>query len=156
MKAAEITDQVLVAIASGQFDFIRLNFPNGDMVGHTGVYQAVQIAVETVDLCLGRLRKAVEAVGGVLLVSADHGNADDMYEHEKKTGAVRIENGIPKVKTAHSLNPVPCLLFDPTYAGEYRRELRPDMGISSLAATCINLLGYAAPADYDPSLLLQP
>jgi 2,3-bisphosphoglycerate-independent phosphoglycerate mutase len=156
MKAAEITDQVLVAIASGQFDFIRLNFPNGDMVGHTGVYQAVQIAVETVDLCLGRLRKAVEAAGGVLLVSADHGNADDMYEHEKKTGAVRIENGIPKVKTAHSLNPVPCLLFDPTYAGEYRRELRPDMGISSLAATCINLLGYAAPADYDPSLLLQP
>jgi 2,3-bisphosphoglycerate-independent phosphoglycerate mutase len=156
MKAAEITDKVLEAIAVGGFDFIRLNLANGDMVGHTGVYQAAEIAVETVDLCLGRLRKAVQAAGGILLVSADHGNADDMYEHDKKTGAVKIENGIPKVKTAHSLNPVPCLLFDPAWGGEYRRELRPHLGISSLAATCMNLLGYEAPADYDPSLLLRP
>ncbi len=156
MKAAEITDRVLEAIGSGRFDFIRINFPNGDMVGHTGVYQAAQIAVETVDLCLARLLKAVRAAGGVMVVSADHGNADDMFEHEKKTGAVKIENGIPKVKTAHSLNPVPCLIFDPASAGEYAPTLRTGMGISSLAATCLNLLGYEAPDDYDPSLLQRP
>jgi len=156
MKAAEITDKVLEAIQGGGLDFIRLNFPNGDMVGHTGVYQAAEIAVETVDLCLGRLRKAVQAAGGTLIVSADHGNADDMVEHDKKTGRAKVENGILKVKTAHSLNPVPCLIFDPESKGEYQRELRPGMGISSLAATCMNLLGYEAPEDYDPSLLLRP
>ncbi|NOY80474.1 MAG: 2,3-bisphosphoglycerate-independent phosphoglycerate mutase [Kiritimatiellaeota bacterium] len=154
MKGAEITDKVVEAIGSGRYDFIRLNFPNGDMVGHTGVYQAAQVAVETVDLCLGRLRAAIEAAGGVLVVSADHGNADDMFEHDKKTGAVRIENGIPKVKTSHSLNPVPCLVFDPENGGEYGPELRDGLGISSLAATCMNLLGFEAPEDYDPGVLI--
>ncbi|MBT3380396.1 MAG: 2,3-bisphosphoglycerate-independent phosphoglycerate mutase [Lentisphaerae bacterium] len=154
MKAAEVTDEVLVAIESGTYDFIRLNFPNGDMVGHTGVYQAAQVAVETVDLCLGRLRKAIEAVGGVMIVSADHGNADDMYEHDKKSGAVKVENGSRKVKTAHSLNPVPCLVLDPSFDGEYETDLREGMGISSLAATCMNFLGFDAPEDYDPSVLM--
>ncbi|MFA5205689.1 MAG: 2,3-bisphosphoglycerate-independent phosphoglycerate mutase [Lentisphaeria bacterium] len=153
MKAAEITDYVLGAIAAGKYDFIRLNFPNGDMVGHTGVYQAAQVAVETVDLCLGRIKAAVEKAGGVLVITADHGNADDMYEH-KKDGAVAKENGILKVKTAHSLNPVPCIVYDPKFAGEYEVELRPGLGISSIAATCLNLLGYQAPKDYDPSVLV--
>ncbi|MDT8389084.1 MAG: 2,3-bisphosphoglycerate-independent phosphoglycerate mutase [Lentisphaeria bacterium] len=152
MKAADITDAVLKAIKSGEFDFIRLNFANGDMVGHTGVYQAVQIAVETVDLQLGRLKKAIDAVGGVMVISADHGNADDMYEHDKKTGAVKVENGVKKVKTAHSLNPVPCVIYDPSYHGEYAGELKKGLGISSLAATCIELLGFTAPEDYDPSV----
>ena len=152
MKCAEITDAVLEAIASGKYDFIRLNFPNGDMVGHTGVYQAVQMSVEGVDLCLGRLKVAVEKAGGVMVISADHGNADDMYEH-KKDGAVLMENGIKKVKTAHSLNPVPCIIYDPEYQGDYECELRGGLGISSLAATCINLLGFAAPADYDPAVI---
>ena len=153
MKAAEISDHVLEAIRSGKHDFIRLNFANGDMVGHTGVYQAAQVAVETVDLCLGRIRKAVEQAGGVLVVSADHGNADDMYEHKKGTGAVVVENGRPKVKTAHSLNPVPCILYDPESRGEYTSELREGLGISSLAALCINLLGFKEPSDYDASVL---
>jgi 2,3-bisphosphoglycerate-independent phosphoglycerate mutase len=152
MKAAEITDKVVEAVGSGNYDFIRLNFANGDMVGHTGVYQAAEIAVETVDLCVGRIRKAVEKAGGVMIVSADHGNADDMYEHEK-TGDVVMENGRKKVKTAHSLNPVPCIVFDPGFAGEYSSELREGLGISSLAATCMNFLGYEAPEDYDPSVL---
>lgn len=154
MKAADITDAVIEAIESGKYDFIRLNFPNGDMVGHTGVYQAAEIAVETVDLCLGRLRKAIEAVGGVMIVSADHGNADDMYEHDKKTGAVKVENGTRKVKTAHSLSPVPCLVFDPAGSGEYASDLGEGLGISSLAATCMNFLGFEAPDDYDPSVLV--
>ncbi len=153
MKAAEITDKVLAAVGSGKYDFIRLNFANGDMVGHTGVYPAVQVAVETVDLCLGRIRTAVDKAGGVMIISADHGNADDMYEHVKD-GAVKFENGIAKVKTAHSLNPVPCLIYDPAGKGEYAKELRPGLGISSLAATCLNLLGLQAPADYDPSVLV--
>ncbi|MBN2450437.1 MAG: 2,3-bisphosphoglycerate-independent phosphoglycerate mutase [Lentisphaeria bacterium] len=153
MKAAEITDQVIEAIGSGSHDFIRLNYANGDMVGHTGVYQAAEIAVETVDLCLGRLRRAVQAAGGVMVVTADHGNADDMFEHEKN-GAVRMENGIPKVKTAHSLNPVPCIVYDPESRGEYAAELHSGLGISSLAATCMNLLGFEAPQDYDPSILV--
>jgi len=65
-----------------------------------------------------------------------------------------MENGITKVKTAHSLNPVPCIVYDPAGQGEYKAELREGLGISSIAATCINLLGYEAPADYDPSVLI--
>lgn len=153
MKGAEITDVVVKGIASGKYDFIRCNYPNGDMVGHTGVYQAAQIGVECVDLCLARIKKAVDKAGGVLVITADHGNADDMFEH-KKDGSVLMENGITKVKTAHSLNPVPCIVYDPAGQGEYKAELREGLGISSIAATCINLLGYEAPADYDPSVLI--
>ena len=153
MKGAEITDVVVKGIASGKYDFIRCNYPNGDMVGHTGVYQAVQIGVECVDLCLARIKKAVDKAGGVLVITADHGNADDMFEH-KKDGSVVKENGVVKVKTAHSLNPVPCIIYDPTGQGEYKAELREGLGISSIAATCINLLGYEAPKDYDPSVLI--
>lgn len=154
MKCAEITDKVLEAIASGKYDFIRLNYPNGDMVGHTGIYQAVLCSMEGMDLQLARLRKAVEAAGGVMVMSADHGNADDMFEHDKKTGAVSVKkDGSPKAKTSHSLNSVPCILFDPASKGEYARELNEGLGISSLAATCIELLGYVAPSDYDKSVL---
>ncbi len=152
MKGAEITDAMLAAIASGKYDFLRCNFPNGDMVGHTGVFQAAQIGVECVDLCLARIKQAVAKAGGVLLVTADHGNADDMYEHQKD-GSVSMENGIPKVKTAHSLNPVPCLLYDPNYQGDYQTSLPSGLGISSIAATCLNLLGYEAPTDYDQSII---
>lgn len=154
MKCAEITDYVLEAIPSGKYDFIRLNFPNGDMVGHTGIYEAVLCSMEAMDLQLARLKKAVEAAGGVMVMSADHGNADDMFEHEKKTGAVsRKSDGSPKAKTSHSLNPVPGIVFDPAYQGEYKKALKEGLGISSLAATCIELLGYKAPADYDQSIL---
>lgn len=154
MKCAEITDYVLEAVGSGKYDFIRLNFPNGDMVGHTGVYQAVICSMEAMDLQLARIKNAVTAAGGTMLISADHGNADDMFEHEKKTGAVsRKADGSAKAKTSHSLNPVPCILFDPAYKGEYKKELNEGLGISSLAATCIELLGYKAPEDYDKSVL---
>jgi 2,3-bisphosphoglycerate-independent phosphoglycerate mutase len=110
--------------------------------------------MEGMDLQIARLRKAVEAAGGVMVLSADHGNADDMFEHDKKTGAVSVKkDGSPKAKTSHSLNPVPCILFDPASKGEYARELNEGLGISSLAATCIELLGYVAPSDYDKSVL---
>ncbi len=159
MKCAEIADAVIQAIGSGDYDFIRLNFPNGDMVGHTGIYQAVVCSMEAMDLQLGRLAKAVEAAGGTLILTADHGNSDDMFEHDKKSGAVlRKEDGTPKAKTSHSLNPVPCVVYDPEYKGEYHAEkgegaLAEGLGISSIAATCIELLGFEAPEDYDRSVL---
>jgi 2,3-bisphosphoglycerate-independent phosphoglycerate mutase len=155
MKCAEITDKVLEAVGSGKYAFIRLNYPNGDMVGHTGVYQAVVAGMEGMDLQLGRLRAAVQEAGGIMILTADHGNSDDMYEHDKKTGAVtRKADGTPRAKTSHSLNPVPCVVFDPEYGGEYESSLREGLGISSLAATCVELLGFRAPADYDKSLLV--
>jgi 2,3-bisphosphoglycerate-independent phosphoglycerate mutase len=154
MKCAEITDKVLEAIESGKYAFIRLNFPNGDMVGHTGVYQAVVAGVEGMDLQLGRLRTAIEKAGGIMILTADHGNSDDMYEHDKKSGAVlRKVDGSPRAKTSHSLNPVPCVIFDPESKGEYDAKLCEGLGISSLAATCIELLGYQSPSDYDKSVL---
>ncbi len=154
MKCAEITDKVIKEIKGGKYDFIRLNFPNGDMVGHTGVYEAVICSMEALDLQLQRIVNAVEEAGGILVISADHGNADDMYEHEKKTGAVSMDkNGKPRRKTAHSLNPVPCIIFDPEYKGDYNQTLKEGLGISSLGATSIELLGFKAPADYDPAVI---
>ncbi len=154
MKSAEITDRVIEEIEKGEYDFIRLNYPNGDMVGHTGIYQAVLCAMEALDLGLGRLLKAVLKAGGIMIVSADHGNSDDMYQHNKKTGEVLLKaDGTPQAKTSHSLNPVPCIIIDPGYEGEYEQTLQEGLGISSLAATCIELLGYLPPEDYDPSVL---
>jgi 2,3-bisphosphoglycerate-independent phosphoglycerate mutase len=159
MKCAEIADRVIEAVGSGKFDFIRLNFPNGDMVGHTGVYEAVVCSMEAMDLQLGRIAKAVEAAGGVMVITADHGNSDDMFEHDKKTGAVlRKADGSPKAKTSHSLNPVPCVIYDPEYKGEYPAKpgegsLAEGLGISSIAATCIRLLGFTPPADYDRAVI---
>ncbi len=154
MKTAEISDAVIQAIESNKYRFIRLNYPNGDMVGHTGVYQAVVCGLEGMDLQLGRLKKAVEKAGGILILTADHGNSDDMFEHDKKTGAVTIKaDGEPRAKTSHSLNPVPCIIYDPESKGEYSRTLREGLGISSLAATCIEMLGFSAPEGYDRSVL---
>ena len=159
MQCADITDAVIKAIGSGKYDFIRLNFPNGDMVGHTGIYQAVICSMEAMDLQLGRIAKAVEEAGAVMVITADHGNSDDMFEHNKKDGKVVYkEDGTPKAKTSHSLNPVPCIVYDPECKGEYPNEpkeavLQEGLGISSIAATCIQLLGYVPPTDYDPSVL---
>jgi len=155
MKAAEIADGVIEAILRGEYRFIRLNFPNADMVGHTGVFEAVEIAVETVDLCLGRILKAVKKADGILVVSADHGNADDMYERINTTGEVTYDpdTGKPKPKTAHSLNPVPFYLYEPTGKVKIRISDHAHLGISSLAATCIKLLGFVPPEDYTPSIV---
>ncbi len=153
MKCAEITDKVCAAIKENKYDFIRLNYPNGDMVGHTGVYQAVIASLTALDVSIERVRKEVEKAGGILIITADHGNADDMFEH-KKTGEVkRDENGNPNRKTAHSLNPVPCIIYDPDYQNDYNLKLNEDLGISSIPATIINLLGYVPNSSYDSSVL---
>ncbi|HIV98724.1 MAG TPA: 2,3-bisphosphoglycerate-independent phosphoglycerate mutase [Candidatus Ornithospirochaeta avicola] len=153
MKCAEITDRVIEEIESGKWDLIKLNYPNGDMVGHTGVFEAVVCSMEAMDLQIGRLKEAIEKAGGVMVVTADHGNADDMYEHNKKGEISRKADGEPKAKTSHSLNPVPCIIYDPCYGGEYETDLNEGLGISSIPATLMNLLGYDAPADYDKSII---
>jgi 2,3-bisphosphoglycerate-independent phosphoglycerate mutase len=155
MKAAEITDKVVEAIEGGNHQFIRLNYANGDMVGHTGVSEAVEIAVETVDLCVTRLLDAVKKAKGILIVTADHGNSDDMFQRNKKTGEIVFDEntGIPKPKTAHSLNPVPVYIYDPTGSVKMKLSNHNDLGISSIAATCLKLLGFEPPQDYTPSII---
>ncbi len=154
MKCAEITDKVIEAIKSGKYDHIRLNYPNGDMVGHTGVFNAVVCSMEGMDLQLGRLKAAIEEAGGILCITADHGNSDDMYEHKKDGSVSKDANGEPKPKTSHSLNPVPGIIYDPEYKGEYdNTKLNEGLGISSWPATIMNLMGFVPPTDYDKSIV---
>ncbi len=153
MKCAEITDKVIEAIKSGKYDHIRLNFPNGDMVGHTGVFNAVVCSMEGMDLQLGRIRDAIKEAGGIMCITADHGNSDDMYEHKKDGSVAKNADGEPKSKTSHSLNPVPGIIYDPEYKGEYSTDLNSGLGISSWPATLMTLMGFVPPADYDKSII---
>lgn len=144
MKVREITDEVIDLMRSGEYRFGRLNFPSGDMVGHTGNLDATVEAMAIIDECLARLIDVVEELDGVLVFTADHGNADIMFtEHEGQRSA----------KTSHTLSPVPFAIFDPNYDGEYRMAPPPAPGLANVAATLLNLLGYEAPADYEPSLI---
>jgi 2,3-bisphosphoglycerate-independent phosphoglycerate mutase len=147
MKAAEVTDKLLAALhePGPGFDLVRVNYANGDMVGHTGELRSTILAVEAVDLCLERLVRATKSCNGILIVTADHGNADQMFDGE---GEAR------RVRTSHSLNAVPLAIYDPREPSggpSLRLPARP--GLSNLAATTLELLGFAAPDDYDPSLL---
>jgi len=155
MKAAEITDVVIDAIEKGEFPFIRLNYANGDMVGHTGLLDAAIAAVETVDTELGRLLEALDKARGVALVTADHGNSDGMYETDKKTGALKRDaEGDLVVRTAHTLNPVPFTIVGPPPfdAVPFDAGLETPM-LSNIAATLLLLLGFEPPSDYDPPLI---
>jgi 2,3-bisphosphoglycerate-independent phosphoglycerate mutase len=155
MKAAEITDATIEALRTGRFPFARINYANGDMVGHTGDRMAAIVAVEAVDLSLARLLDVMEDLGGITLVTADHGNADEMYEIDKKRGGFQLdEQGEPKPKTAHTLNPVSFTIVDPAFDGEY--ELDPDVktpGLSNVAATALALMGFQRPEHFDPALI---
>jgi len=153
MKCADIADRVIKEINEGSWDLIKLNFPNGDMVGHTGIYEAVICSMEAMDLQIGRIKKAIEEKGGVLVITADHGNADDMFEHAKNGDVKYKDSGEPNAKTSHSLNPVPCIIYDPKYNGEYELKLNENLGISSIPATLMNFLGFDAPKDYDKSII---
>ncbi len=153
MKAAEITDAVISGLQAKPYGFARLNYANGDMVGHTGNFDATRLAVEVVDLALARLLPAVKALGGVVIVTADHGNADEMYELDKK-GGVKIENNRPKSKTSHTLNQVPAIIYDPQFTGEYRLDASvAKPGLANVAATALFLMGYQAPDGYERSFI---
>jgi len=155
MKAAEIADAMIDALKSGQYRTLRCNFANGDMVGHTGSFRAATMAIEAVDLQLARILPVVDAVGGVALITADHGNADEMYEIDKKTRQpARNADGSFKAKTSHTLNPVPLILYDNVSGGRLGLRQTATAGLSNIAATIANLLGYEKHAKWDESLLL--
>jgi 2,3-bisphosphoglycerate-independent phosphoglycerate mutase len=111
--------------------------------------------MEALDLQLARILKVVDELEGVALITADHGNADEMYEIDKKTKAPKAgKDGSFKAKTSHTLNPVPCIIYDNFTADKYSvKSERRDLGLSSVAATTVNLLGYEAPAIWDESLV---
>ena len=155
MKAAEVTDATIAAIEGGRFAFMRVNYANGDMVGHTGHVGAARIAVECVDLCLARLLAAVEVAGGIALVTADHGNSDEMYEVDPKTSLILNDGqGRPRSKTSHTLNPVPLTIFDPGSRGEYLFDSSIEKpGLGHVAATALWLMGYSAPEHFLPALV---
>ncbi|MFH1942761.1 MAG: 2,3-bisphosphoglycerate-independent phosphoglycerate mutase [bacterium] len=153
MKSAEITDRVIDEMRTGTYRFLRLNYANGDMVGHTGVFESAVMAVEAVDLGLGRLLKAVDKIQGIVLITADHGNSDEMFEVDASGNPKLGNNGKPKPKTSHTLNPVPFIIFDPCFGGEYCLTKIEKPGLSNIAATTIQLLGFEPPEDYDVSLI---
>jgi 2,3-bisphosphoglycerate-independent phosphoglycerate mutase len=145
MKAFEIRDKTVEMLKKGPYRFGRLNFANGDMVGHTGVFQATVTAVETVDKCVGDLLEVTRQLEGIAVVTSDHGNADEMFTIDSK--------GRKKTKTSHTLNPVPFAIYDPLYQGEYVMADIENPGISNISSTLLNLLGYEKVADYNPSLI---
>ncbi|MBW1920205.1 MAG: 2,3-bisphosphoglycerate-independent phosphoglycerate mutase [Deltaproteobacteria bacterium] len=146
MKAEEIKNKTMELLKTGKYRFGRLNFANGDMVGHTGVMEAAITAVETVDQCVGELLELVKELKGIAVVTADHGNADEMFTMDK--------DGRRIVRTAHSLNPVPFAVYDSGYREEYEMAILEKRGLSNVAATLLNLLGYEKVEDYDPSLIV--
>ncbi|MCK5581061.1 MAG: 2,3-bisphosphoglycerate-independent phosphoglycerate mutase [Candidatus Omnitrophica bacterium] len=145
MKAYEIADKTVELLKSGEFQFGRINLANGDMVGHTGIPEAIVTAVEAVDECVAKLIEVVKELNGIVLVTADHGNADEMFTVKKDK---------KQVSTAHSLNPVPFVIVDSGYQGEYDMASIENSGLSNVAATILNLLGFEKPEDYDPALVV--
>ncbi len=144
MKAFEITEKTIELLRSGKYKFGRLNFPNGDMVGHTGIEKAIIESVEAVDACIAKLIKAIKELGGVVIILADHGNADEMFIRK---------DGKKIVKTSHSLNAVPFIIVDGDYHDEYTMASLKTRGLTNVAATILNLLGFKQAPGFDPSLI---
>lgn len=141
MKSAEVTDAVIDAMKSGKYDFIRCNYPNGDMVGHTGSLDATRVAVEAVDLGLARVLKAADETGYTVLVTADHGNADEMLEKNKK--------GVLQVRTAHSLNPVPFIIYS-----KNKYEIKDGaFGLANVAPTVAAIFGIKPFESWEESMI---
>ena len=155
MKCAEITDKLIECLESGKYEYLRVNFPNGDMVGHTGNLAATRCSMEALDLQLKRIIDVVDKLHGVALITADHGNADEMYEMDKKTKQPKPnKDGTFKSKTSHTLNPVPCIIYDNFYSENYSVKAdNGQFGLANVAATMVNLLGYEAPEVWNESII---
>ena len=155
MKCAEITDKLIECLESGKYAYLRVNFPNGDMVGHTGNLAATRCSMEALDLQLKRIIDVVDKLHGVALITADHGNADEMYEMDKKTKQPKPnKDGSLKSKTSHTLNPVPCIIYDNFYSENYTVKTdNGQFGLANVAATMVNLLGYEAPEIWNESII---
>ncbi len=141
MKSREITEKMVENMASRKFDFLRCNFPNGDMVGHTGVMDAVVYAMECVDNGLKAILEAAEKYGYTVLITADHGNADQMTETKK---------GKTSVRTAHSLNPVPFIIYDKDHNWEIQEG---EYGLANVAPTVVKMMGLTAPDCWEKSMI---
>ncbi len=144
MKVREITTQTIEMLRAGTFQFGRLNFPSGDMVGHTGDLDATIEAMEVIDECMAELIAAIDELGGVLVYTADHGNADIMFTET---------DGVRTAKTSHTLSPVPFAIHDARADAGYQLANVDSPGLANVTATLLNLLGYEAPADWEPSLI---
>jgi 2,3-bisphosphoglycerate-independent phosphoglycerate mutase len=153
MQCGQITDTLITAIYKGDHRFLRVNYPNGDMVGHTGDYQATEVAMTSLDLQLKRLLHAVEETGGAAIITADHGNADEMFSLDKKGQPILSVNGEIKPKTSHTLAPVPFILFDPHQLIPATLNPAPRMGLSNLAGTITEILGLTPLEMWNPSVL---
>lgn len=154
MKCAEITDRLIEELKSGKYQCLRVNFPNGDMVGHTGNIEATICSMEALDLQLGRILPVIDELGGVALITADHGNADEMFETDKKGDIKEGKDGSRKAKTSHTLNRVPFIIYDNNYSDKYTvKEDEGAFGLSNVAATVVNFLGYEAPDMWDSSII---
>jgi len=143
MKAFEITNAATALLDEG-FRFGRINFANGDMVGHGGKLEPAIVAIETVDECVGILTEKVLSMNGVVLITADHGNSDEMFT---------VIDGKRIPKTSHTLNPVPCCILDARSPYPYVLADIENPGLANVAATLLNLLGYNKPDDYEASLI---
>ena len=142
MKSAEVTDKLIAAIESNEYSFLRCNYPNGDMVGHTGSYDATIIGVESVDLALARVKAACDKVGAILIVTADHGNADEMYDKRKN------ETDPIKPKTSHTLAKVPFIIYNADV-----KIKEGEFGLSNIAATVFKLLGLDIPSSWNEPII---
>ena len=154
MKAREVCEEVVNDLGTRAHRFIRVNFANGDMVGHTGSLEAAVQAMEVVDECMGRIETAVREAGATMVVTADHGNLEMMWEVDRGTGLIRLDgDGIPVIKTSHTLSPVPWCLVG-TDANRFKAKTSVKApGLGNIAATLLTLLGFKAPSDYLPSLV---
>jgi 2,3-bisphosphoglycerate-independent phosphoglycerate mutase len=153
MKAREVCRVVTADLDSRHHRFIRVNFANGDMVGHTGSLAAAIRAIEVVDECVGKLEEAVEAAGATMIVTADHGNLEMMWDVSKNGEVRRGDDGNPVLKTSHTLCPVPWCLVGAS-ADRFRADPAvEEPGLGNIAATILLLLGFEAPADYLPALI---
>ena len=158
MKAWEICETTIDHMMRDTFDFGRINFANGDMVGHTGNFEAAVIAVSTVDLMIKRLRAAAEATNTILIVTADHGNADEMFDAKAKDFPNWEDLPLdqrPKPKTSHTLNPVPFYVYDPKAPKARSLQQGDQFGLANFAATALELLGQPPVKHFMPSLLTR-
>ncbi|XP_009370858.1 2,3-bisphosphoglycerate-independent phosphoglycerate mutase-like [Pyrus x bretschneideri] len=154
MKAVEIAEKARDAILSGKFEQVRVNLPNGDMVGHTGDIEATIVACKAADEAVKIILDAIERVGGIYVVTADHGNAEDMVKRNKTGQPLLDKSGNIQILTSHTLQPVPIAIGGPGLAPgvRFRKDL-PSGGLANVAATVMNLHGFQAPSDYEPSLI---
>lgn len=154
MKAAEITAAGIEALKTGKYKMVRINYANPDMVGHTGDLEATKLACSVVDKCVKELLEVADSVGARWLITADHGNADDMVQRDKKGKPLFDDKGVPLPLTSHTLAPVPVMIGGKGLPDNVvmKTDL-PNAGLANITATAINLLGFEAPSFYEPSLI---